>query len=143
VVQMSNSVYAAWDGVSPATVLPEAIGKLLRGELRYRGVVMTADLSGTAPVLGTGVGTAAVQALAAGADLLYVSGGPAQQDAAYRAVLRAVRTGRISRERLRLSLQRVLALKRRYGLPVAVQRPAARRQARKAAGPRRPVKTGR
>jgi beta-N-acetylhexosaminidase len=126
VIRMSNAVYAAWDGVTPATALPDAIGRLLRGELHYRGVVMTADLTSTAPVLGVGVGTAAVQALAAGADVLYVSGGPLAQAAAYRAVLRAVRKGRISRERLRLSLQRVLTLKHRYGLPVAVKRRVAR-----------------
>jgi beta-N-acetylhexosaminidase len=129
VVVMSNAVYAAWDGVSPATVLPEVVGGLLRGDLRYRGVVMTPDLTSTAPVLGLGVGAAAVQSLEAGADLLYVSGGPAAQNAAYRAVLRAVRQGRISRERLRLSLQRVLALKQRYGLPVNVRRGTGRRAA--------------
>ena len=135
---MSNAVYAAWDGVTPATALPDAIGRLLRGELHYRGVVMTPDLTSTAPVLGVGVGTAAVQALEAGADVLYVSGGVLAQDAAYRAVLRAVRKGRISRERLRLSLQRVLALKRRYGLSVAVQRRAAdTTPARRQAAPRR------
>jgi beta-N-acetylhexosaminidase len=138
VIQMSNAVYAAWDGVTPATALPDAIGRLLRGELHYRGVVMTPDLTSTAPVLGVGVGTAAVEALEAGADVLYVSGGVLAQDAAYRAVLRAVRKGRISRERLRLSLQRVLALKRRYGLSVAVQRRVARTTpARRQAAPRR------
>ncbi|MDX6648992.1 MAG: beta-N-acetylhexosaminidase [Solirubrobacteraceae bacterium] len=115
VIQLSNAVYAAYDGVTPATVLPD-VARLLRHDLHYRGVVMTADLAATAPVLGTGVGTAAVQALRAGADLLYVSGGPAQQEAAYRAVLRAVRTKRISRDRLMQSVRRVLALKRSAGL---------------------------
>jgi beta-N-acetylhexosaminidase len=115
VIQLSNAVYAAYDGVTPATVMPDVI-RLLRRDLRYRGVVMTADLSATAPVLGAGVGSAAVQALQAGADLLYVSGGPAQQEAAYRAVLRAVRTKRISRDRLQQSVRRVLALKRGAGL---------------------------
>jgi beta-N-acetylhexosaminidase len=119
VIQLSNAVYAAYDGVTPATVLPD-VTRLLRRDLGYRGVVMTADLAATAPVLGAGVGTAAVQALQAGADLLYISGGPAQQEAAYRAVLRAVRTKRISRDRLQQSVRRVLALKRSAGLlPVA------------------------
>jgi beta-glucosidase-like glycosyl hydrolase len=100
--------------------------------------VMAPDLISTAPVLGEGVGTAAVKALEAGADVLYVSGGALAQEAAYRAVLRAVRKGRISRERLRLSLQRVLALKRRYGLPVALERRAARSApARRQVAPRR------
>ena len=47
---MSNAVYAAWDGVTPATVLPQAV-RLLRGQMRYRGLVMTPDLTSTAPVL--------------------------------------------------------------------------------------------
>jgi beta-N-acetylhexosaminidase len=127
VVMLSNAVYVAWDGVTPATVLPEAV-RLLRGGLRYKGVVMTADLSATAPVLGAGVGSAAVQALEAGADLLYVSGSTDRQEAAYQAVLRAVRKGRISRERLRLSLQRVLALKLASGLPIVQAAPAPKRK---------------
>ena len=143
VIQMSNAVYAAWDGVTPATALPDAIGRLLRGELHYRGVVMTPDLTSTAPVLGVGVGTAAVKALEAGADVLYVSGGALAQDAAYRAVLRAVRKGRISRERLRLSLQRVLALKRRYGLSVAVTAAGRATVRRRAGRPRRDESTTR
>ena len=142
VIQMSNSVYAAWDGVSPATVLPDAV-RLLRRDMGYRGVVMTPDLTSTAPVLGIGVGSATVQALESGSDLLYVSGGPAQQEAAYRAVLRAVRKGTISRERLRLSLQRVLALKRRYGLPVTVTRTAVRRPAHERSSPASPPRPDR
>jgi beta-N-acetylhexosaminidase len=126
VVMTSNAMYAAWDGVSPAAVLPQ-VTRLLRLDLGFRGVVMTPDLRATAPVLGTGVGTAAVKALEAGADLLYVSGGPANQDAAYRAVLRAVRRGRISPERVRLSVQRVLALKRRQGLLPEAPRLSARK----------------
>jgi len=114
-IVLSNAVYAAWDGVTPATALPEATALLRRG-LRYRGAVMTADLRATAPVLGTGVGTAAVRALEAGADMLYVTGTARQQEAAYRAVLEAVRDKRISGARLRLSVQRVMALKRSAGL---------------------------
>jgi beta-N-acetylhexosaminidase len=133
VIVMSNAVFAMWDGVSPATVLPDAV-KLLRRDLRFGGVVMTPDLTATAPVLGTGVGAAAVKAIEAGADLLYVSGTARQQDAAYRAVLRAVRNKRISRDRLRLSLERVLNLKRRYGLLPDPPRRAAVKAKAKAKG---------
>jgi beta-N-acetylhexosaminidase len=67
-----------------------------------------------------------VEALEAGADMLYVSGGSAQQERAYQAVLAAVRHGRISRRRLRISVERVLTLKRSYGLlpaPRPVRKP--------------------
>jgi len=100
---------------------------------------MTDDLTATAAILAKRVDNTAVAALAAGADLLYVPGGGRDQELAYRAVLRAVQRGVISRERLRLSVLRVLALKRRNGLlpvprarhrrPAAHRRPAPRRRA--------------
>lgn len=129
VIVMSNAVFAAFDGVTPATALPDAFA-LLRRDLRYRGAIMTGDLSATAPVLGTGVAGAAVQALEAGADLLYVGGRPDQQDAAYAAVLRAVRARRISRTRLDLSVQRVMALKHSLGMLPAPRPPRGARTRR-------------
>jgi beta-N-acetylhexosaminidase len=134
VVIVSNAVYAAYDGVTPAVLLPEVVGGLLRRELGFKGVVMTDDLVSTAPVLGQSVPRSAVEALEAGADVLYVSGGPAEQERAYQAVLRAVRRGRISRRRLQVSVERILALKRGYGLLATPRRAAAR-----AARPGKPV----
>jgi len=116
VIVMSNAVYAGFDGVTPAVLLPAVIGGLLRGELRFRGVVMSDDLAAAAPVLGQNSGDVAVGALRAGADLLYLSGGPAEQDQASAAVLDAVRRGRLGRARLQEALLRVLALKRRYAI---------------------------
>jgi beta-N-acetylhexosaminidase len=114
-VIMSNAVYVAFDGVTPAALLPQAV-RMLRRDLRFGGVVMTDDLAATAPVTGETVGRAAVDALRAGADLLYLSGGPQEQEQAYAAVLAASRTGRLPHARLQEALLRVLALKRRYGL---------------------------
>ncbi|HVE69608.1 MAG TPA: glycoside hydrolase family 3 N-terminal domain-containing protein [Solirubrobacteraceae bacterium] len=139
VIVMSNAVFAAFDGVTPATALPDAMS-LLRRDLRYRGAIMTGDLAATAPVLGTGVAGAAVQALEAGADMLYVGGRPDQQAAAYAAVLRAVRTRQISRTRLDLSVQRVMALKLSVGLLPAPRRPRGAKAPRVGgSGPRSPA----
>jgi len=113
VVRMSNAIYAAFDGVTPATVLPQAV-RLLRS-LGFRGVVMTANLVGTTGVTGGTVPQAALAALKAGADLIYIPGSADDQEEAYQAVLSAVRTGRISPARLDGSLRRVLELKRSYG----------------------------
>jgi beta-N-acetylhexosaminidase len=44
VVVASNAIYAAFDGVTPAVLLPEAVDGLLRDRLSYRGVVMSDDL---------------------------------------------------------------------------------------------------
>lgn len=119
VIVVTSAVYAAFDGVTPAVMLPEVIGVLLRGQLGFGGAVMTDDLNSAAPVVGVSLGETAVGAMLSGADLLYVSGGSREHDSAYRVVLAAVRSGRISRERLRLSVLRVLALKQRYGLLAA------------------------
>jgi beta-N-acetylhexosaminidase len=59
---------------------------------------------------------AAVEALRAGADMLAISGPAAEQQAAYDAVLAAVRRGRISRARLDEAVGRILAAKEEYGL---------------------------
>ncbi|MGI8513412.1 MAG: glycoside hydrolase family 3 N-terminal domain-containing protein, partial [Solirubrobacteraceae bacterium] len=143
VIVVSNAVYAAYDGATPAVELPEVIGGLLRRELGFRGVVMTDDLEATALASGENVGTAAIGALRAGADVLYVSGGAAQERA-YRAVLAAVRKGTISRERLRISVTRLLTLKQRFGLlptPRQRPRPRARPPARPRVRPSAPATT--
>ena len=114
VVRMSNAIYAAFDGVTPATLLPEAV-RLLRS-LGFRGVVMTADLVGATATTGGTVPQAALAAMKAGADLLYIPGSAEDQEDAYQSVLAAVRIGRISPARLDGSLRRILELKRAYGM---------------------------
>ncbi|MBW3590978.1 MAG: hypothetical protein KY393_03865, partial [Actinobacteria bacterium] len=49
----------------------------------------------------------------AGCDVLYVPGGRAEQEAAYRAVVTAIRKGEVDVKRLRGSLKRIGALRRR------------------------------
>ncbi len=112
VIQMSDALYAAWDGVTPATLLPEAVGRLR--DDGFRGVVLSGDLVAATLATGGGVGEAAVDALRAGCDLLLVPGDRANQEEAFRAVYRAVRSGRITAARYRDALARVSALKRAY-----------------------------
>jgi beta-N-acetylhexosaminidase len=59
---------------------------------------------------------AAVQAIRAGADVLFISGPVGDQQAAYAAVLRAARSGEIPRRRLNEALLRALEAKEDYGL---------------------------
>ena len=109
-VQMSNAIYAAWDGVTPATLLPEAVDEL-RDRIGFEGTIVSADLVATTATTGGGVGRAAVDALNAGVDLLVVPGGRAQQDEAYRAVVAAVRSKAVEPERVAEALQRIAALR--------------------------------
>jgi beta-N-acetylhexosaminidase len=120
-VQVSSAVYAAFDGVTPAVLQPGVVRGLLRDRLRFTGVVVTDDLVGVAAATGEGTAAAAVAALQAGADLLYVRDERAAE-AAYRAVLGAVRRGEVSGARVRESVLRVLRLKRSAGLIVGGRR---------------------
>ena len=113
---MTNAVYVAFDGVTPATMLPEAATGLLRRELGFRGAVVSANLAGTTAAYPIGIAGAALGALRAGCDLLYIPGAPADQERAYQAVLAAARTGKLSRVDLAASVRRVLALKVAAGL---------------------------
>jgi beta-N-acetylhexosaminidase len=113
-IQLSAALYAAWDGVTPATLLPDAV-RLLRGRLGYKGVVVSADLVAATAATGEGVGRAAVAALKAGCDLLLVPGGREEQDQAFRAVVRAVRSGEVPEARIADALRRVTDLRSRAG----------------------------
>ena len=109
-MQMSNAIYVAYDSVTPATILPEAI-KELRDRLGFAGTILSADLAATTATTGGSVGEAAVAALKAGVDLLVVPGGPTQQDEAYRDVVAAVRSGDIPAGRVVDALRRIAKLR--------------------------------
>lgn len=109
-MQMSNAIYVAYDSVTPATVLPDAI-KELRDRLGFEGVIVSADLVATTATTGGTAGEAAVAALKAGVDLLVIPGGRAQQDEAYRDVVAAVRSGDIPAGRIVDALKRIAKLR--------------------------------
>jgi beta-N-acetylhexosaminidase len=89
---------------------------LLRRELRFKGVAITDDLADPAITAIHTVPDAAVRALRGGVDMLYISGGTGDQQAAYVAVLRAVQRGRIPRRRLNEAVGRILLAKQDYDL---------------------------
>ena len=115
-VTLSHALYQMDDFTVPGTLSRRVATDLLRNELRFRGVAITDDLADPAITTQVSVPDAAVRALGAGADLLFVSGPEADQQAAYVAVLRAVRSGKVPRERLDEALFRILVAKRDYGL---------------------------
>ena len=95
-IVVSNGLYAYDDFVTPATLSRRVTTGLLRGDLGFKGVALTGDLTDPAVTALEPPAAAAVQAVRAGADLLYLSAPPAEQAAAYRAVLAAVRKKRVS-----------------------------------------------
>src|SRR4051812_43803127 len=112
-MQLSNALYAAWDGVTPASLVPDAY-RLLR-RTGFQGAAVTGNLASATAATGGTVARAALDALRAGADLVYISGDATDQEAAYRAVLAAARSGALPRTRLADALLHVAALKRDWG----------------------------
>ncbi len=98
-----------------ATTSPVVVDQLLKKELGFKGVVVTdaLDMGALTRLYGNEVGRAAVDALKAGNDLLLI---PADLDQSYRAVLGAVQSGEITRERLDDSVRKILELKASLGL---------------------------
>lgn len=113
-VMTAHVVLDAFDAQLPATLSPAILTGLLREELGYEGVVATDCLEMDAIANGVGTVEGAVQALAAGADLLFISHRLDLARAAADAIAAAVRGGRIPRARLETAHARVLALRERY-----------------------------
>jgi beta-N-acetylhexosaminidase len=97
------------------------VGRLLRHDLGYHGVVITDALNAGA-LAGLSPQTVALGAIRAGDDLLLeigqtgVDSGKADLITAYAAVLTAVQTGDLGMRRLNQSVRRILRLKWRLGL---------------------------
>ena len=115
-VLVGHGLYVTDDFVVPASLSRTVTTGLLRGELGFEGVAITDDLADPPITALSSIPNAAVRALKAGADLLYLSGPPLEQEAAYAAVLQAVRRGDIGRARIEEALLRNLSVKRDYGL---------------------------
>jgi beta-N-acetylhexosaminidase len=96
----------------PATMSP-VIGHILRNDLKFDGMIVTDALSMSGLTIYFTPEEAAVRALEAGADMLLK---PADADASFRGVLQAVKSGRITEQRVEESARRILAAKYDLGL---------------------------
>jgi beta-N-acetylhexosaminidase len=115
-VMISSALYPFSDFTVPASLSRQVSSGLLRRELRFKGVAMTDDLADPAITALHSIPDAALQALRAGADMLYISGDAGEQQASYVAVLRAIERGRIPRRRLDEAVGRILLAKQDYDL---------------------------
>jgi len=101
------------DPNTPATLSPKILQGLLRKELGYQGLIVTDAMDMGGITVRYAPGEAAVRAVAAGVDCVLM---PPVPDAAFEALQGAVKSGRISKERLDESVRRILQAKARLGL---------------------------
>jgi beta-N-acetylhexosaminidase len=114
-IVISLAFYSAYDPVTPAALVPAIVTDLLRDQLQYEGVAITDDLSAGAVKATTTVPEAAVQAIAAGSDMVQISA-PKDQKGVREALLDAVDSGELPKDRLASAAARVLEMKSSLGL---------------------------
>ncbi len=86
-VMVSLAIYSKLDATRPAVFSPTVVTGLLRNSLGFSGVIMTDDLSATAQVAYLSPGDRAIDAIAAGIDIVLVSASPSEATAMVDAVL--------------------------------------------------------
>jgi beta-glucosidase len=94
----------AWDNQYPATISKEILTDQLRQQLGFEGLIVTDALIMGGITNIASPETIAVQAIAAGADILLM---PSNPEITIKAIADAVRSGYLSRERINQSLQRL------------------------------------
>ena len=104
----------------PATLSTAIVTGLLREELGFEGVILSDDMQMGAIVEQYSLERAAVEAIKAGVDVILIanqlSDDRTEVYRVKRAILDAVAEGEISEDRIYESVERILALKRRYGM---------------------------
>lgn len=92
----------------PSSLSKEVITDMLIEELGYKGIIITDSLEMGAITDEYGTGNASVKALNAGADMLLM---PPDAAKAHSTIMNAVTEGKISEERIDLSVRKILTLK--------------------------------
>src|SRR5271168_698223 len=98
-----------------ATISTSVVTDLLEKQMGFKGLIVTdaLDMAGLTHLFANNIGRAAVEAFKAGNDLLLI---PADFPASYNAMLQAVQSGEISRERVDHSVLKILKTKASLGL---------------------------
>ena len=124
-IMTAHILIPSLDGERPATLSPRIVGKLLKQQLGYGGLVLSDDLEMKAISARYGVPDATVGAIAAGCDAVLMCGTSQEpQFAALEAVIRAVEDETLPLQRVEDALARHRRVKERFLAP-ARPRPLA------------------
>ena len=110
-VMVTHIKYPAYDKEKPASLSKIIIEDLLRGKLKYEGLVVTDDLEMGAVNKYFSYDEMGKQAILAGADLLLVCHEYSHELEVYNGLLQAVKAGEVPMDRINESVKRVLTYK--------------------------------
>lgn len=116
-IMSAHIVFQAIDPQNPATLSSAVISDLLRGTLGFKGLAVTDCLEMNAISRHVGTAAGALSAFKAGCDLLLISHTYEIQRQAYSVLMKAVKTGEITEDRLDAAVNRILRLKETFQLP--------------------------
>jgi beta-N-acetylhexosaminidase len=115
-IMVSHELIPAVDAQLPTSLSPAVINGLLRGELGYNGVVMSDSLYMDAISARWSVPDAALLAIQAGTDIVTGLYSPQIVQQTIETLKNALTSGKLTRQRIDASVQRILTLKIRMGL---------------------------
>lgn len=110
-IMVSHAMYPQIDADHPSSLSKAIITDWLRKDMGYNGVVVTDDMDMGALAKHYTFGDMAVQSILAGSDILLVCHEYEHMQEAYNGLMKAVKDGRISKERLDESVRRILLMK--------------------------------
>ena len=115
-IMVSHAMYPQIDPDHPSSLSKAIITDWLREDMGYNGVVVTDDMDMGALAKHYTFGDMAVQSILAGSDILLVCHEYEHMQEAYNGLMKAVKDGRISKERLDESVKRILLMKMSRGM---------------------------
>jgi beta-N-acetylhexosaminidase len=115
-IMVSHELMPTVDAQLPTSLSPAVINGLLRGELGYNGVVMSDSLYMDAISARWSVPDAALLAIQAGTDIVTGLYSPQMVQQTIETLKNALASGKLTRQRIDASVQRILTLKIRMGL---------------------------
>jgi len=115
-IMVSHAMYPQIDPDHPSSLSKTIITDWLRKDMGYNGVVVTDDMDMGALAKHYTFGDMAVQSILAGSDILLVCHEYEHMQEAYNGLMKAVKDGRISKERLDESVKRILLMKMSRGM---------------------------
>ncbi len=110
-ILVSHLKYPAYDADNPASLSKAVQTDLLRGELGYRGIIVTDDMEMGAVAKYAAFRDVGVRAVQAGADIVLVCHEYAHETDVYLGLLDAVESGEIPMERIDESVRRIVKAK--------------------------------
>lgn len=115
-VMIAHSIYPAIDPDDVATVSKKIVTGLLREELGFKGVITTDSMTMGALATRYGVANACAMALEVGCDLVLMKAENYLVEETFNTILSFVKEGRITEAELDAKVERILTMKKNYGM---------------------------